>query len=180
MGNLKTVFPLPAFLQRHYLITTTLSSHSRIGSPWAEGYEDSGESNNEVTMLNLLPVAFVAFTVLVSLFPLSASAADSMYRCDDGTFTNVAERMCVPYEPKGTVLVLPEGASLASMRALLGEPVAKTAQLPDPTSVCQLYQEWQSLNLRSGGGVTFANTQDVPRWISLSRIFTAIGTPHCP
>jgi hypothetical protein len=121
-----------------------------------------------VTML-LLPVS-----------PLPASANERMFRCDDGTFTNVAERMCEPYEPKGTVLVLPEGASFASMRALLGEPAAKTAQLPDPASICNLYKEWQALNLRSGGGVTFANTQDVPRWMSLSRIFTAIGAPYCP
>jgi hypothetical protein len=105
-----------------------------------------------------------------------------MYRCDDGTFTNVAERMCEPYEPKGTVLVRPEGASLASMRALLGEPTstASTTQLPDPISVCNLYKEWQVLNLRTGGGVTFTNTQDVPRWKALSRIFTAIGAPYCP
>jgi hypothetical protein len=123
----------------------------------------------------------IAVTMLLALYsPFSASASEPMYRCDDGTFTNMTERMCAPYEPKGTVLVLPEGASLASMRTLLGEPAAKTAQLPDPASVCTLYKEWQVLNLRSGGGVTFANTQDVPRWMSLSRIFTAIGAPHCP
>jgi hypothetical protein len=78
------------------------------------------------------------------------------------------------------VLVLPEGTSFASMRALLGEPTPKTAQLPDPLSACNLYKEWQALNLRTGGGVTFTYTQDVPRWIALSRIFTAIGAPHCP
>jgi hypothetical protein len=123
----------------------------------------------------------IAVTMLFALYsPFAASASEPMYRCDDGTFTNMTERMCAPYEPKGTVLVLPEGASLASMRTLLGEPAAKTAQLPDPASVCTLYKEWQVLNLRSGGGVTFANTQDVPRWMSLSRIFTAIGAPHCP
>jgi hypothetical protein len=66
------------------------------------------------------------------------------------------------------------------MRALLGEPTPMTAQLPDPASVCNLYKEWQVLNLRTGGGVIFTNTQDVPRWMSLSRIFTAIGAPHCP
>lgn len=139
--------------------------------------EERPAINREVIMYKH---AWIALAVLFCLAPSSASAAESMYRCEDGTFTNVAERMCAPYEPKGTVLILPEGASLASMRAILGEPVAKTAQLPDPTSVCRLYQEWQMLNLRSGGGVTFTNTQDVPRWMSLSRIFTAIGAPHCP
>ena len=116
----------------------------------------------------------------LTLSSLPASATEQMFRCDDGTFTNVAERMCEPYEPKGTVLVMPEGTSFASMRALLGEPAAKAAALPDPASICNLYKEWQGLNLRSGGGVTFTNTQDVPRWMSLSRIFTAIGAPYCP
>jgi hypothetical protein len=123
-------------------------------------------------------LTFAAILFLVS--PSWASVNEPMYRCDDGTFTNIPERMCTPYEPKGTVLVKPEGATLASMRALLGEPTPKTSQLPDPPSICNLYQEWQMLNLRSGGGVTFANTQDVPRWMSLSRIFTAIGAPYCP
>jgi hypothetical protein len=131
-----------------------------------------------------MPITILIWTaVTMLLLPLStlpASAMEPMFRCDDGTFTNVVERLCEPYEPKGTVLVLPEGASFASMRALLGEPAAKTAQLPDPASICNLYREWQVLNLRSGGGVTFAHTQDVPRWMSLSRIFTAIGAPYCP
>lgn len=129
-------------------------------------------------MTMLIGLAVTMLLLPVSTLP--ASANEPMFRCDDGTFTNVAERMCEPYEPKGTVLVLPEGASFASMRALLGEPAAKTALLPDPASICNLYKEWQALNLRSGGGVTFANTQDVPRWMSLSRIFTAIGAPYCP
>ena len=131
-----------------------------------------------ITILILIWTAVTMFLLPLSTLP--ASAKETMFRCDDGTFTNVAERMCEPYEPKGTVLVLPEGASFASMRALLGEPAAKTTQLPDPASICNLYKEWQVLNLRSGGGVTFANTQDVPRWMSLSRIFTAIGAPYCP
>ena len=129
-------------------------------------------------------ITLLAWTVvalyLVVLTPLYASVDEPMFRCEDGTFTNVAERLCTPYEPKGTVLVLPEGTSFASMRALLGEPTTKTAQLPDSLSACNLYKEWQALNLRTGGGVTFTYTQDVPRWIALSRIFTAIGAPHCP
>lgn len=131
-----------------------------------------------------MPIRILIGTVitmlLLGLSTRPASATEPMFRCDDGTFTNVAERLCEPYEPKGTVLVMPEGATFASMRALLGEAAAKTAQLPDPASICNLYREWQALNLRSGGGVTFTNTQDVPRWMSLSRIFTAIGAPYCP
>lgn len=127
-----------------------------------------------------ISIGRAATMLLLSLSPVSVSAMEPMFRCDDGTFTNVAEHMCEPYEPKGTVLVLPEGTSFASIRALLGDPPAKAAALPDPASICNLYKEWQVLNLRSGGGVTFANTQDVPRWMSLSRIFTAIGAPSCP
>jgi hypothetical protein len=122
----------------------------------------------------------VALCLVVLTPPLHASVDEPMFRCEDGTFTNVAERLCTPYEPKGMVLVLPEGTSFASMRALLGEPAPKTAQLPDPMSTCTMYKEWQALNLRTGGGVTFTYTQDVPRWIAISRIFTAIGAPHCP
>jgi hypothetical protein len=32
-------------------------------------------------------------------------ASDGLYRCADGTFTNRAERQCVPYEAKGIVRV---------------------------------------------------------------------------
>ncbi|WP_447977460.1 hypothetical protein [Candidatus Nitrospira bockiana] len=118
-------------------------------------------------------------TALVALASTDAVAADQMYKCEDGTFTNVAERLCPPYEPQGTVLVMPAGATLASVRATLGEAAPKN-RIPDPPGVCSLYQEWMALNLKTGGGVTFPTTQDVPRWLSLSRIFTAIGAPHCP
>lgn len=109
----------------------------------------------------------------------SAFAADEMYLCADGTYTNVAERMCPPYVPKGVVMIAPQGATFASVRSMFPEAEPKAAGFPDPVSVCNLYKEWQMLNLRTGGGVTFTNTQDVPRWLSLSRIFTAIGAPHC-
>ena len=131
-------------------------------------------------MKRTMPVLLTLLAFMIVGSTLPASANEPMFRCDDGTFTNVAERLCTPYEPKGTVLVLPEGTSFTAMRALLGEPASKTAQLSDPTSTCNLYKEWQALNLRTGGGVTFTYTQDVPRWIALSRMFTAIGAPHCP
>ena len=99
----------------------------------------------------------IAVTMLFALYSARSLGVRSepMYRCDDGTFTNMTERMCAPYEPKGTVLVLPEGASLASMRTLLGEPAAKTAQLPDPASVCTLYKTVASIesSIRRRGDV---------------------------
>lgn len=125
-------------------------------------------------------------TLLVALMFMTAfantavsSGEELLYKCEDGTFTNIAERLCAPYQSKGVVLVAPAGATFASMSALLGEPVHPT-NLPDPQAVCNLYQEWIALNMQTGGGVTFHLTQEVPRWRALSRIFTAIGTPYCP
>jgi hypothetical protein len=122
---------------------------------------------------------FYLFVFLFLVLAPSAFADDRMFLCDDGTFTNRSERLCPAYQPKGTVMIAPAGASLQSMRALFPEPASK-AKLPDPPEVCNLYREWVALNVRTGGGVTFPTTQDIPRWTALSRIFTAIGAPHCP
>lgn len=102
-----------------------------------------------------------------------------MYKCEDGTFTNRPELLCEPYEPKGRLLILPEGVTLNSVKALVAEPPAQPASSDRPL-VCQLYDEWVALNLRTEGGHNFQLTQDRPRWIALSRIFTAIGAPACP
>jgi hypothetical protein len=45
--------------------------------------------------------------VMVATVMASSTWADSLYRCQDGTFTNKAERQCPPYEPKGIVRVQP-------------------------------------------------------------------------
>jgi hypothetical protein len=84
-------------------------------------------------------------------------------------------------------MVAPEGTRPANFAPFFDKhPTALPpiiATRPDiPTAgpdVCALYQEWAMLNLQTGGGVTFRNTQDVPRWQSLSRMFTAIGRPQC-
>lgn len=131
----------------------------------------------------------IAFAMLI-LFAVAApmaSATELLFRCDDGTVTNRAERLCAPYEPNGTVMVAPEGSGPAAFAlffeqnkpvppaVIAGQSAASTAS-PD---ICTLYQEWAMLNVQTGGGVTFRNTQDIPRWLSLSRIFTAIGRPQC-
>ena len=126
---------------------------------------------------------FILFAVTAPL----ASANDQLFRCDDGTFTNRADLLCAPYESHGSVMVAPEGTRPANFAPFFEKyppalpPVIATR--PDaPTAspdVCALYQEWAMLNLQTGGGVTFRNTQDVPRWQSLSRMFTAIGRPQC-
>lgn len=42
---------------------------------------------------------------LVMPLALTAWAADELYRCTDGTFTNRVERQCQPYESTGIVRV---------------------------------------------------------------------------
>jgi hypothetical protein len=128
--------------------------------------------------------------MLIILFAMTApfaSANDQLFRCDDGTFTNRADLLCTPYESRGTVMVAPEGSRPVHFAPFFEQnrtavpPVVATR--PDISTaspdVCTLYQEWAMLNLQTGGGVTFRNTQDVPRWQSLSRMFTAIGRPQC-
>jgi hypothetical protein len=121
----------------------------------------------------------VVFTLLVWAVAPAAFADDQLYKCDDDTFTNRPERLCEPYQSKGLVIIAPEGTTFNTIRALIPRAESR-ATFPDPIAVCNLYKEWMALNLLTGGGVTFTNTQDVPRWMSLSRIFTAIGAPHCP
>jgi hypothetical protein len=125
------------------------------------------------------------FLFLLALVPSVASASDQFFRCEDGTVTNRPERLCSPYEPHGTVMIAPEGSRPANFapffeRSMPSAPpvIVGQAKLASP-DVCSLYQEWVTLNLQTGGGVTFRNTQDVPRWQSLSRMFTAIGRPQC-
>lgn len=126
------------------------------------------------------------FIIFIVTAPL-ASANDELFRCEDGTFTNRADLLCTPYESHGSLMVAPEGSRPAQFAPYFEQsrssvppvvatrPEAQTATL----EVCSLYREWAMLNVQTGGGVTFRNTQDLPRWLSLSRIFTAIGQPQC-
>jgi hypothetical protein len=52
-------------------------------------------------MKKCLPVLALMMLPVVQ----TASAADRLYRCADGTFTNRVERQCTPYEPTGIVRV---------------------------------------------------------------------------
>jgi hypothetical protein len=121
---------------------------------------------------------YVFVLLLLAVAP-SVYADDRLFMCGDDSFTNRPERLCQVYEPKGTVMVAPAGTSFQAIRAMFPEPESPV-RMPDPLAVCNLYKEWVTLNLKSGGGVTFPVTQDIPRWLSLSRIFTAIGAPYCP
>lgn len=132
----------------------------------------------------MMPLMLFILFVVTAPF---ASANDQLFRCDDGTFTNRADLLCAPYESLGTVMVAPEGTRPANFapfsdqnRPTVPSSLATRPDAPTATpDVCGLYQEWTTLNLQTGGGVTFRNTQDVPRWQSLSRMFTAIGRPQC-
>jgi hypothetical protein len=44
---------------------------------------------------------YVILVFLVIPLAKSALAADALYRCSDGTFTNRVERQCPPYESTG-------------------------------------------------------------------------------
>ena len=130
----------------------------------------------------------IALAILFFLAASTAASADEqLFRCDDGTFTNRAERLCAPYESHGSVMVAPPGSRPANFAPFFEQPRVPLppvmAATPDTRTanpdICALYQEWAMLNLQTGGGVTFRNTQDVPRWQSLSRMFTAIGRPQC-
>jgi hypothetical protein len=48
---------------------------------------------------------YVIVVLLVIPLANSALAADALYRCSDGTFTNRVERQCAPYESMGIVRV---------------------------------------------------------------------------
>ena len=111
--------------------------------------------------------------IVIALASMPAAWADEpIYKCEDGMFTNRVELLCQPYESRGKVLILTQGMSVASARALMGGPssLGETGQkvnLSDPANVCNLYK---------AGGVTFHLTQDVARWVALARIFPA-GVP---
>jgi len=64
---------------------------------------------------------FAVVLLGVLCFGAVADAADRIYRCADGTFTNRVERRCAPYETTGIVSVLPEGETLRSARARLAK-----------------------------------------------------------
>jgi hypothetical protein len=131
-------------------------------------------------------IPLMLFIILIVTTPL-ASANDELFRCEDGTFTNRADLLCKPYESTGSLMVAPEGSRPAQFapyfekRGSSVPPMVSTRpETQTATSeVCTLYREWAMLNLQTGGGVTFRSTQDVPRWQSLSRMFTAIGQPQC-
>ena len=52
------------------------------------------------TVRRCLVLAFLVIPMIETTW-----AADELYRCTNGTFTNRVERQCQPYESKGTVRV---------------------------------------------------------------------------
>jgi hypothetical protein len=126
------------------------------------------------------------FIIFIVTAPF-ASANDELFRCEDGTFTNRADLLCKPYESTGSLMVAPEGSRPAQFapyfeqrRSSVPPMVSTRPEAQTATSeVCTMYHEYTMLSAQTGGGVTFRNTQDIPRWLSLARMFTAIGHPQC-
>ena len=72
---------------------------------------------------------YVVLVFLVIPIANSALAADAVYRCLDGTFTNRVERQCMPYESKGIVRVQSETAEVSK------PPFAEVKLFQDPVSI---------------------------------------------
>ena len=126
-------------------------------------------------------------TVCFVTTPESA-AAEEVYRCEDGSFTNRLDAGCPPYRSQGSVTVSPDGQPPAIIRdRVKGDTSTMTAVLPPPSgrlsktgyTLCGLYNEWQALRRATNGGTIFVRGRDFARWQALSRIFLNVGTPQC-
>ena len=115
-------------------------------------------------------------------------AEETVYRCEDGSFTNRPDAGCLPYRSQGSVTVSPDGRPPAIIRdRLKSDTSTMTAVLPPPSgklskdgyTLCGLYDEWQALRRTTRGGMVFQRGRDVARWQALSRMFLDVGTPQC-
>ncbi len=81
--------------------------------------------------------ALVCCGIMLSTVLLcSATNAESLYRCSDGSFTNKAERQCPLYEPKGIVQVQPKpnGEQPSEVKASeVKPPFASVTLFKEPT-----------------------------------------------
>ena len=117
----------------------------------------------------------------------TVQAEDALYRCDEGSFTNCAEAGCASYQTQGSVTVSPDGQPSTAIRERARFIPTITAVLPPPSgkvpkngsTLCGLYDEWQTLRRMTNGGVMFQRGRDVTRWQALSRIFQYIDPPQC-
>jgi hypothetical protein len=114
--------------------------------------------------------------------------SEKIYRCERQIplFTNKASYGCKEYEPRGAVRVAPNGMMFleAPQRARTGssetseiKPQRSAGQDIEQSRLCQLYDEWVTLNERTSGGFFYQTTAQTARWFALSRIFSSIGAP---
>lgn len=115
-------------------------------------------------------------------------AEEAVYRCDDGSFTNRTDTACPPWRAQGSIAVSPDGQPPALFRdRLKGDSSTMSAVLPPPSgkvlktglTLCELYDEWDTLRRTTNGGMVFSRSRDVARWQALSRLFLSLGTPQC-
>jgi hypothetical protein len=134
-------------------------------------------------------VASPAAMVLAQDSPEPA-AADKIYRCErlhTPLFTNKASYGCEEYEPRGAVRVAPNGAMFLEPPQISSAASAEVPKAPraehsavldlEDARLCELYDEWLTLNERTSGGFFYQYTSQAARWYALSRIFSSIGAP---
>jgi hypothetical protein len=136
-------------------------------------------------MLMVRLAVLVATTTALSGIPSAWGLDDSdkIYRCDRRTplFTNKASYGCEEYEPRGLVAVAPNGTMFLGATGMLVDRSTETASVRDGETaqerLCELYDEWVSLNERTAGGFLYQDTRQAARWQALAKIFSAIGVP---
>lgn len=141
-----------------------------------------------VHKLPLLKTVSGSYVLLSILFVSHLHATDTMYRCDDGSFTNRADAGCPAYQPQGVVTTSPDGQPPSAIRdRLIGDTTVMTAILPPPggkaakaaPTLCALFNEWQTLRRTTNNGTVLARKRDFSRWQALSRLFADVGMPQC-
>jgi hypothetical protein len=125
---------------------------------------------------SLALLMIVTILVVGSPSAWARDTGDKIYRCEQPTplFTNKASYGCEEYTPRGLVAVAPNG------KMFLGaEPDAIQAGRADAAQIriCELYDEWISLNERTAGGLRYQNSAQTSRYQTLSNIFSTIGVP---
>jgi hypothetical protein len=152
---------------------------------------DTAPSRLSGIMLDSFPrrlLALIAGVLLSGWFGITLQAVEVMYRCEDGSFTNRPDAACPPYRSRGSLTVSPDGQPPSLLRdRLKGDSSTMTAVLPPPSgkvsktgsTLCGLYDEWETLRRITSGGTVFSRSRDVARWQALSRIFLSIDTPEC-
>ena len=147
-------------------------------------FQSGRTSEYGIILLGLLAGIFLSMRSNVILL---VHAEETVYRCEDGLFTNRTDAGCFPYRPQGSVMVSPDGQPPLAIRDhSKPNTTTMTAVLPPPAgkvskggyTLCSLYEEWQTLRRVTRSGAVFRK-REFARWQALSRVFLSVGTPQC-